>query len=187
MAGAEQQQRVIRRTREELTGDIPTLEELNAMSGHQRLLFEQGTKLFVRGKGLMTRHQLKKHLLGVQPQQAPALRVADPGPEQRVTRSVAAAQAGQAEPAGEAAVIVADQNLGYYYSDILPVRCVAITTMTSERESEPIPYSPQYQILAGRLNDPAQTGVLSSVVRGPNVRDATTMTSLVKAMAIYQI
>jgi len=40
--------------------------------------------------------------------------------------------------------------------------------------------------LAGRLNDPAQTDVLSAVVRGSNVRDATTMTSLVKSLMLRQ-
>ncbi|KMQ91419.1 hypothetical protein RF55_8718 [Lasius niger] len=79
---------------------------------------------------------------------------------------------------------MSDNNTRYYYSDIIPVRSVAVSTMTCSRETEPLPYSPQYQILAGRLNDPAQTGVLSAVVRGPNVRDASTMSSLVKALAL---
>lgn len=52
------------------------------------------------------------------------------------------------------------------------------------RETDPIAYSPVYQALAARLNDPAQTGVLSSVVKGPNVRDATTMSSIVKSLML---
>ncbi|CAL1672631.1 unnamed protein product [Lasius platythorax] len=79
---------------------------------------------------------------------------------------------------------MSDNNTRYYYSDIIPVRSVAVSTTTCSRETEPLPYSPQYQILSGRLNDPAQTGVLSAVVRGPNVRDASTMSSLVKALAL---
>lgn len=77
-----------------------------------------------------------------------------------------------------------DPNLGFYYSDMTPVRCVSVSSMVCARETDPISYSPQYQILAGRLSDPAQTGVLASVVKGPNVRDATTMTSLVKALSL---
>lgn len=185
LAGDNQHPRPTRHAQTEETGDIPIPAEMARLSEHQRLLFDQGLRVFVRGRGLMSQHQFRTYMGMRRQVQAQPLRDVDTGLNQRVTRSTAAVQT-TGEQAGEPAVVVPidDQNLGYYYSDMLPVRCVAITTMISERESEPVPYSPQYQILAGRLNDPAQTGVLSSVVRRPNVRDATTMSSLVKAMSL---
>ena len=79
-----------------------------------------------------------------------------------------------------------DPNLGFFYPDTIPVRVATISTFVSKREEEePVPFSPIFQALAGRLNDPAQTDVLTSVVRGPNVPDATSLTSLVKAMELF--
>lgn len=84
-----------------------------------------------------------------------------------------------------------DPNTGFYYSDVLPVRVVAVTNFTTYRESDStVTASTVFTNLSsfsrGRLNDPAQTGVLPAVVRGPNVRDATTLTSLVKALMLRQ-
>lgn len=59
-----------------------------------------------------------------------------------------------------------DNKLGYFYSDIIPIRCIAVSSMVCVRETDPVPYSPVFQALAGRLNDPAQTDVLSAVIRG---------------------
>lgn len=171
-AADNQHQRPMRQTTAEEVGDVPTPAELARLSEHQRQLYDQKLKVFVRGRGLMSKHQFRAYLTTQRQAQAQHSRGTDTGHNQRVTRSTATAQnTGEQADENPAAAPVIDQNLGYYYSDILPVRCVAITTMISERDSEPMPYSPQYQILAGRLNDPAQTGVLSSVVRGPNVRE----------------
>ncbi|CAL1678865.1 unnamed protein product [Lasius platythorax] len=138
-----------RTRRDDTVGDTPTQEEKATMIPAQRILLDKGIKIFVRGKGVLTRTQVSK-LPQDQSQQTTSKAV---GPGSSVqTRSMT------------------DNNTGFFYSDIIPVRSVAVTTMICARETEPMPYSPQYQILAGRLNDPAQTGVLSAVVRGPNVR-----------------
>lgn len=74
----------------------------------------------------------------------------------------------------------------FFYSDTVPVRVVSSSSMLSARETEPMPWSATYQLMAGRLGDPASTGVLAAVVKSPNVRDATTWTSLVKAIMLRQ-
>lgn len=157
----------------DLRGDIPTQEELSAMSHAQKILYNTKQKVFARGLGLVSRHQLKAHLMNTR------AAVQAPGQSSGV-------ETRQKKKTGETSVPVdaPDPNLGYFYSDTIPVRSVSVSSMVCARETDPMPYSPQYQVLAGRLNDPAQTGVLSSVVRGPNVRDATTMTSLVKALSL---
>lgn len=149
-----------------IVGDVPTQQEIAAFSSSQMMLYSKGIKMFVRGKGLLTKAQFLKE---VAPAQSSSVTTTSAGTTVR-TRSQQTQDT--------------DPNTGFYYSDILPVRSVAVSSMVCQREHDPVPYSPQYQILAGRLSDPAQTGVLASVVKGPNVRDATTMTSLVKAMSL---
>lgn len=70
------------------------------------------------------------------------------------------------------------------YSDTLPVRVFNVTTVKTQREhGMPIPYSPTYTAFTQRLSDPANTGALGSVVRGPSVRDATSYASLCKYLS----
>lgn len=57
-----------------------------------------------------------------------------------------------------------------------------LTKMEGSPGSE-IPFSPIYLSYIGRLADPAQTGVLGATIRGPNVRDSTSMTALAKSMS----
>ncbi|XP_011686539.1 PREDICTED: uncharacterized protein LOC105449216 [Wasmannia auropunctata] len=155
-------------------GDTPTPEEWKALSCVNQQYLDGGVKIYIRGKGVMTRQQAKRLT-----ETTPASRVVASGSKGPTTRKGATARTEE-----EVDDPTPDQNTGFYYSDIIPVRCVAVSTMICGRETDPVPYSPQYQILADRLNDPAQTGVLSAVVRGPNVRDATAMSLLVKAMLL---
>ncbi|KAI4478904.1 hypothetical protein M0802_014482 [Mischocyttarus mexicanus] len=82
---------------------------------------------------------------------------------------------------------------GFYYSDTLPVRVIAVANFQSRAEQGMSPpYSPLYLSYLGRLGDPAQTGVLGATIRGPNVRDSTAMTALAKAISrspgtVYEI
>lgn len=68
-----------------------------------------------------------------------------------------------------------------FYSDTIPVRCFNVTTYKTKREQTmAIPYSPTYLAYTQRMSDPASTGALGSVVRGPSIRDATSLASLCK-------
>lgn len=170
-----------------IVGDTPTEEEAAQFLPAQKILLDKKLKIFVRGHGVLTQSQAAKlHLDAASQTTAPIASRAKATGSKPQTANEAKVAAQIAKMAGTSVQTrsMADDNTGYYYSDILPVRSVAVSTMTALRETDPMPYSPQYQILAGRLNDPAQTGVLSAVVRGPNVRDATTMSSLVKALAL---
>lgn len=166
--------RTTRQTQSDLIGNVPTQEELAALTDHQKLLLERGLKIFVRGKGVMTKKQLQ--ILQAKAVSTDHVKDVAHGSRGGIRTRAATIEAGSSTDG------VTDDNTGFYYSDILPARCMSVSSMTCIRETDPMPYSPQYQVLASRLNDPAQTGVLSSV--GPNVRDATTMTSLVNAMAL---
>lgn len=156
--------------------DVPDRTELAKMSHADVLAYNKGKKVFVRGTGMVTKHQMGKIM---QTRLRRPKRVLASG-----SKDVGVATTPSPQSKDDPPPPPPDPNLGYFYSDTLPVRVVASSSMIAPRETEPMPYSPQYQILSGRLNDPAQTGVLSSVVRGPNVRDATTMSSLVKAMSL---
>lgn len=147
---------------EEITPDFPTPDELAELDLVKQELFQRGRRIYVRGIGLITPKQLSTL----------------PRPDQTQTPTTSRTRHGGMRTRGGAdpPPPSPDKNLGYYYCDIIPVRSVAVSSMTNSRETDAIPYSLQYQILLGRLGDPAQTGVLSSVVRGPNVRNATTMT-----------
>ncbi|KMQ93498.1 peroxidase 12 [Lasius niger] len=158
-----------------ILGDTPTAEERAQMAPAQKILLDKGLKIFVRGHGVLTQTQAAR--LPLEAATLTTSKVAAAGSKPTTSGKPIAGPSVQTRS-------MTDDNTGYYYSDILPVRSVSVSTMTCQRETDPMPYSPQYQILAGRLNDPAQTGVLSAVVRGPNVRDATTMSSLVKALAL---
>jgi len=129
-------------------GDVPTHEELQALSLLDRKLLSSGARLYIRGVGVLTKHQATARA------HARIRRAA-----QRITtRATAPVDDDPPQP---------DPNLGFYYSDVLPVRVTSVSSMTSWHEQDtPIPFSPVYQALAGRLNDPAQTGVLSAVVKG---------------------
>lgn len=78
-------------------------------------------------------------------------------------------------------------------SDTIPVRIVGVTTWKSEYEQAlPIPYSPMYTSILQRLQDPAATGALGAMARGPSIRDATSLISLAKALSktsssVYEI
>lgn len=72
---------------------------------------------------------------------------------------------------------------GHILSDTCPVRVLAVSTWRSEYEMNiPVPYSPVFTSILQRLQDPAATGALGSMARGPSIRDATSFISLAKAM-----
>lgn len=152
--------------RANIVGDKPTKADLAKFSPAQSILYNRGLRIFLKGKGLVTQKQAEKHH------------------HEQSLKDVASGSKGVQTRLADAVDEEPDPSTGFYYSDILPVKSLAVSSMIPNRETEPMPYSPQYQVLAGRLSDPAQTGVLASVVRGPNVRDATTMTSLVKALSL---
>lgn len=69
-------------------------------------------------------------------------------------------------------------------SDTMPIRVVGVSNWRSEYEMNlPVPYSPIYTSILQRLQDPAATGALGSMARGPSIRDATSYISLAKAIA----
>ncbi|BAU58961.1 capsid protein [Camponotus nipponicus virus] len=148
-------------------GDIPTQEELTAMSASERYFYKKGMRKYYRGKGVLTEHQYQTW----KRKRAPAQ-----GVQTRAQASGSDAAPGSA--------VAEDVNEGFYYSDMIPVRSAAVSSMTAPRETDPMPWTPVFQALATRLNDPAQTGVLAAVVRSPNVRDCTTMSSLVKSVML---
>lgn len=75
------------------------------------------------------------------------------------------------------------KGTSYLYSDILPVRVVAVGNWISKFSSnESVPYSPMYQVFLSRLSDPASVGALGSITRGPGIRDATSILSLAKGI-----
>lgn len=155
--------------------DVPTQEEIDSWTPMKRGLYERGQRVFVRGKGLLTKKQLERIL-------ASRLAASTRPPRQPNPQvDLASGSEGQShrerrdEPENK-----------FFYSDTIPVRCVAVSSMQAPRETEPMPWSPTFQLMASRLNDPAATGVLSAIVKGPNVRDATTWTSLVKSIMLRQ-
>lgn len=176
ISASEEHDRLIQPREQIIIGDVPTPAEYQDFTPAQKILYDRKLRLFKRGKGLMSKAQMAK-LMSETPN------VASTQDQPEVSgykgRTRAAKSAADVRP-----LETQDQRLGYFYSDYVPVRSLGVTSMTCSRESEPMPYSPVFQALAGRLNDPAQTGVLSSVIRGPNVRDSTTMTSLVKALML---
>ncbi|KAL0102398.1 hypothetical protein PUN28_017975 [Cardiocondyla obscurior] len=197
---------------EEMKWDYPTAAELAQLSTVDKKLLQKGANKYVRGKGALPLKQATEAMMRRRERQAASIpaRVSGSEASQKPVHLLDQAAGGlpltlppinkpptdqqavshERPPAGTSGAphTVAEQrseyDAAYYYSDLVPVKCMAISSMVCPRETDPMPYSPQYQVLAGRLNDPAQTGVLSSVVRGPNVKDATTMTSLVKALTL---
>ena len=72
----------------------------------------------------------------------------------------------------------------YWYSDTVPVRVVQVSNWLQEYEKKlAVPYSPMFTSLAQRLADPAATGALGAMTRGPTVRDATSILALAKYLA----
>ncbi|KAL0101899.1 hypothetical protein PUN28_018451 [Cardiocondyla obscurior] len=198
-----------RPVQEEIQWDLPTAAELSQMTSVDRKLLEKGARKFVRGRGVLPLKQATERMQQRQEQRAALVRARASGssirlppidqieqaagssssiPETPPLSSPASTHERLPTSEGREQHDVAQQREeydgAYFYSDLVPVKCLAVSSMICPRESDPMPYSPQFQVLAERLNDPAQTGVLSSVVRGPNVRDATTMTSLVKALSL---
>lgn len=156
-------------------GDVPNDLERSAFTPSERKLYDMGKRRFLRGTGLLTLREFSARMDRQARRAAVALQAQNL--QQRLDQGAAVPHLN----------LPADDNLGFYYSDTIPVRVFAVSNFTQSREfDEPIPYSTYYQHLAARLNDPAQTGVLSSVMRGPNVRDSTTTTALVKAMMLRQ-
>lgn len=67
--------------------------------------------------------------------------------------------------------------------DNIPMRAVYTTTYPGLYEQpQAIPFSPIFSSLSERLSDPTQVGTLGAVVRSANIRDATSILSLVKAI-----
>lgn len=67
----------------------------------------------------------------------------------------------------------------------LPIRHMANSTYPGSYEIDvPIPYTPLYKAYEARLVDPTSVGALGAIVRSPNVRDATSLMSLVKAIRL---
>lgn len=160
--------------------DTPTEEDMKTWTPMQHGLYERGLRVFVRNKGLLTRKQLEKYLQSRLHQSTKPPKIANPPPA-----DTASGFSGLENPPGRTRR-EDDHIPPCFYSDTLPVRCMAVSSMQAPRETEPMPWSPTFQLMASRLNDPAATGVLSAVVKGPNVRDATTWTSLVKSIMLRQ-
>lgn len=139
----------------ELEGDTPTEKELEEMTPLNIRLVKEKKKYFVRGLGAVSR----KKLLKVMEDREIRKNVH----QQEAILSVSSDSGFKVSP-GKRSISDDDHNLGYYYSNVLPVRCVGITSFVTKRESDmSIPYSPIYQALANRLNDPAQTGDFISI------------------------
>lgn len=124
-------------TKRDRPGDIPTPEDLDSFYPIEKILYNKGLRIFVRGKGLLTKTQYDR---------------TNPS----TTSKDAAVGSNGATTAGDDPP---DPNLGYYYSDILPVRSVTVSSMVCQRETEPMPYSPLFQAVADMLNDPAPTDI----------------------------
>ncbi|BAR72204.1 capsid protein [Camponotus yamaokai virus] len=165
--------------------DVPTQEELDALTEMQRDLYHDGLRVFVRGKGLMTSQQHQKYL-------SSRLERSTRSPRKKRTQDqeLASGSKTDEEHAAEDETpdrVKRDENENkFFYSDTIPVKCMGVSTMQCARETDPMPWSPTFQLMASRLNDPAATGVLAAVVKGPNVRDATAWTSLVKSIMLRQ-
>lgn len=69
----------------------------------------------------------------------------------------------------------------YIYSDVVPIRNVAVTSWRREAEqhAEP-PYTTFFQALSERLNDPSASSALMSTIRGPTVRDSASIIGLAR-------
>lgn len=174
-----QKKRHVHRVKRDVPGDIPTENELEDMTPLERMWYTKGLRVFVRGKGIMSKAQYASYRQIRSTSQTRATPVELASGYKKV---VVQPKGGEDLP--QAAALTSDPPQKYYYSDIIPVRAIALTSMTSARETEPMPWSPAFQMMAARLNDPASAGPLAPVVKGSNVRDATTWTSLVKSIMI---
>lgn len=161
-------------------GDTPTEEELDLLTKAERNLLKEGHRVYIRAKReVMSRHQHQQHLLRspLAPAQASGVSEED-GTEQDTSTA-----AKKNVPPKTTTDPPPPEN-GFFYSDTLPVRVCAVSSMVSKQEEGlPVPFSPVYQAYINRLSDPASTGVLGATIRGPNVRDSTSMTAMAKAMS----
>lgn len=82
----------------EFRGDKPTKEDMVGWNRTQKILYEQGKKVFVKGKGLMTKHQFS-----VWKQGQKGLASGSDRPTTRAQTQIVNSQ---------------NNNLGFYYSDI---------------------------------------------------------------------
>lgn len=72
-------------------------------------------------------------------------------------------------------------NTAYIYSDMVPVRAFNVSSWRSRStQHEEPPYTTYYQALSERMNDPSASTALMSVVRGPTIRDTSSIIGLAR-------
>lgn len=77
-----------------------------------------------------------------------------------------------------------DDNTQSWSSDTVPVRVATATFWKTKMETNiKVPYSPMFTSITERLSDPAATGALGSMTRGPSVVDAASVLALAKYTA----
>lgn len=76
------------------------------------------------------------------------------------------------------------ENVDSWFSDSLPVRVAMATPWKTKMEANTmIPYSPMFTSITERLADPAATGALGSMTRGPSMVDRASVLALAKYTA----
>ncbi|KAF2894394.1 hypothetical protein ILUMI_11780 [Ignelater luminosus] len=70
-------------------------------------------------------------------------------------------------------------------ADTVPLRSVMVSSWrNANKQKTPIPYSPMYTLIANRISDPAASGALGTLARGPTIRGATSAISLAKSISV---
>lgn len=106
--------------------------------------------------------------------------------EERLKTELARVNAELADVRKRAGIHEAPPNAGHMraYADILPLASVGVTTWSDQKQlTAPVPYTPIFTALKEKIGEPANTA-LGAMVRGPTVRDASTLLALVRHLQV---
>lgn len=124
----------------------PTIDELALLTPMERCQLEERVKIFVSGKGPMTKTQYSVFLK----REASSMEKRTIQKKSVRTRAVVSGSSGTTTPAADLSSppppIRTSVDRGFIYREVIPVRCCTVTSYQTKFELEiDVPYSPLYQ------------------------------------------
>lgn len=76
------------------------------------------------------------------------------------------------------------EELKYWYSDTIPVRCLGVSVLKADYEAgQAVPYSAQYLAIINRLTNPEAAGAMSSMSKGVSIRDSASVLAFARGFS----